>query len=30
MKQLGYGSGYEMYTDRDLLPEALQGHRYLP
>jgi putative ATPase len=29
MKNLGYGEGYEMYTDADLLPEALKGKRYL-
>jgi putative ATPase len=29
MKNLGYGEGYEMYTDADLLPEALKGRRYL-
>lgn len=28
MKDLGYGSGYEQYTDDDLLPEALQGRKY--
>ena len=29
MKDLGYGAGYEAYTDADLLPEALKGRRYL-
>lgn len=29
MKKLGYGSGYEMYTQDDLLPEKLKGHQYL-
>lgn len=30
MKDLGYGSGYEMYPeDDDLLPEKLKGKRYL-
>ena len=28
MKDLGYGKGYEAYTDADLLPEALKGKRY--
>ncbi|MCC6805757.1 MAG: replication-associated recombination protein A [Anaerolineae bacterium] len=28
MKGLGYGEGYTMYGDRDLLPEKLQGSRY--
>lgn len=28
MKDLGYGAGYEAYTDDDLLPEALHGRRY--
>jgi putative ATPase len=28
MKDLGYGSGYEQYTDDDLLPEALHGRKY--
>jgi putative ATPase len=28
MKNEGYGKGYEMYTDRDLLPEALKGKKY--
>lgn len=28
MKSLGYGQGYEAYTDEDLLPEALQGTHY--
>ncbi|MEP7294113.1 MAG: replication-associated recombination protein A, partial [Chloroflexota bacterium] len=28
MKQLGYGTGYEMYGDDDLLPEKLKGTRY--
>lgn len=29
MKDLGYGEGYEMYTDADLLPEELKGRHYL-
>lgn len=29
MKKLGYGEGYEKYTDEDLLPEALKGKKYL-
>lgn len=29
MKDLGYGKGYEKYTDKDLLPTALQGKKYL-
>lgn len=29
MKELGYGEGYEKYTEEDLLPEALKGKRYL-
>jgi putative ATPase len=28
MKDLGYGSGYEAYTDADLLPDKLKGKRY--
>ncbi|HVU13984.1 MAG TPA: replication-associated recombination protein A [Phototrophicaceae bacterium] len=28
MKQLGYGEGYTMYGDTDLLPEKLKGSRY--
>jgi putative ATPase len=28
MKQLGYGKGYEAYTDKDLLPDQLKGRRY--
>jgi putative ATPase len=30
MKNLGYGSGYEMYTDADLLPEKLKNKKYFP
>ncbi|MBK8028770.1 MAG: replication-associated recombination protein A [Chloroflexi bacterium] len=30
MKDLGYGSGYEMYTEDDLLPEALHGKKFFP
>jgi putative ATPase len=30
MKDLGYGQGYEMYGDDDLLPEALKDRRYYP
>lgn len=29
MKSLGYGEGYDMYTDADLLPDALKGRHYL-
>jgi len=29
MKDLGYGEGYEMYTDEDLLPKEIKGRRYL-
>ena len=28
MKQVGYGKGYEKYTDKDLLPEKLKGRKY--
>lgn len=28
MKNLGYGEGYERYTDEDLLPEKLKGKKY--
>jgi putative ATPase len=28
MKGLGYGEGYEMYGDEDLLPEKLRGKKY--
>jgi putative ATPase len=28
MKELGYGKGYEKYTDEDLLPEKLKGQKY--
>lgn len=28
MKDLGYGKGYEAYTNADLLPEKLKGRRY--
>jgi putative ATPase len=28
MKAIGYGEGYEMYGDEDLLPEKLKGTRY--
>jgi putative ATPase len=28
MKELGYGKGYERYTDEDLLPEKLRGRKY--
>lgn len=30
MKEAGYGDGYEMYTDADLLPDKLKGRRYYP
>lgn len=29
MKGLGYGHGYDMYTNEDLLPEKLKGKKYL-
>jgi putative ATPase len=29
MKELGYGVGYEAYTNESLLPEKLKGKRYL-
>jgi len=29
MKGLGYGAGYEMYTESDLLPEEIQGKQFL-
>lgn len=28
MRELGYGMGYEAYTNADLLPEPLKGRRY--
>ncbi len=28
MKELGYGKGYEMYSEEDLLPEELKGRKY--
>jgi len=28
MKEIGYGKGYEKYTDKDLLPEKLKGKKY--
>jgi putative ATPase len=28
MKELGYGEGYEKYSDEDLLPEKLKGKKY--
>lgn len=28
MKDLGYGSGYQKYTNEDLLPEKLKGKKY--
>lgn len=28
MKNLGYGKGYEQYSDKDLLPEKLKGKKY--
>ncbi len=28
MKELGYGKGYETYTQKDLLPETLRGKKY--
>ena len=29
MKGLGYGKGYEMYTNKSLLPDQLKGKKYL-
>jgi putative ATPase len=29
MKEIGYGKGYEKYTDEELLPEKLKGRKYL-
>lgn len=29
MKELGYGEGYQKYTQEDLLPDKLKGKRYL-
>jgi putative ATPase len=29
MKDMGYGDGYEMYTEADLLPEELRGKKFL-
>ena len=29
MKELGYGQGYEKYTEADLLPDKLKGKKYL-
>jgi putative ATPase len=28
MKNLGYGKGYERYTDKELLPDKLKGRKY--
>jgi len=28
MREIGYGQGYDAYTDRSLLPENIQDHRY--
>lgn len=28
MKEIGYGKGYEKYTDADLLPDKLKGRKY--
>ena len=28
MKDLGYGAGYEQYTDNDFLPDQLKGKKY--
>lgn len=28
MKEIGYGEGYQMYTDKDLLPDKLKGKKY--
>jgi len=29
MKGLGYGKGYELYPEQDLLPEKLKSKKYL-
>lgn len=29
MKNLGYGKGYQKYTDEDLLPDKLKGRKYI-
>jgi hypothetical protein len=29
MKEMGYGKGYEKYTEKDLLPDALKGKKYI-
>ncbi|MEO5646684.1 MAG: replication-associated recombination protein A [Candidatus Paceibacterota bacterium] len=29
MKDIGYGAGYEKYTEEDLLPDKLKGKKYL-
>ena len=29
MKEIGYGKGYEAYTEESLLPEKLKGKKYL-
>ena len=29
MKELGYSKGYQMYTDKPLLPEKIKNKRYL-
>ena len=29
MKDIGYGKGYEKYTKESLLPEKIQGKKYL-
>ena len=29
MKDMGYGKGYEKYTEEDLLPEELKGKKYM-
>jgi len=28
MRELGYGQGYQAYTDESLLPEEIKGKRY--
>ena len=28
MKELGYGEGYEPYSDEELLPEKIKGKKY--
>lgn len=30
MKEIGYGKGYEAYTEKSLLPDAIAGKKYYP